>query len=270
MSPHDKLRRLRENLRSRPNLAIAFSGGIDSAFLLKVAAETLGSERVLAITARAVNFPEWEDREADAFARSLSVRHMHLEFDILALPGFVENSPERCYHCKKALFEILRETALQNGVTSLADGANRDDVGDYRPGMRATRELGVLSPLLEADIGKADIRALAKEMGIEAWNKPSFACLASRIPYGQRITGKDLEMIGKAEQLFLDLGFRNVRVRRHGDLARVEVNPDDRVRFFDLELMDRVDAELRKIGFAYAALDLRGYRTGSMNETIRA
>jgi uncharacterized protein len=268
VSDSEKLSRLNAVLAAHSPLAIAFSGGVDSAFLLKAAVTALGADKVLAITARAVAFPDRENREATGLAEELGVRHLQLDFDVLSLPEFVANTPERCYHCKKALFEAMREEAGRNGFSTLADGANVDDEGDYRPGMRATKELGVISPLREAELRKADIRALSRGMGIVAWDKPSFACLASRFPYGQRITREDLARVEAAERYFLEQGWKNIRVRVHGDVARIEVDPGERVRFFDTEMMDRVDAAMRGLGFGYAALDLRGYRTGSMNEVL--
>lgn len=236
--------------------------------LLKLAVDALDVDGVLAITAKGINFPEREFLEAEEFARILGVRHICLDFDALAIPEFVANSPERCYHCKKKLMEAVIEAARRNGAAAVADGANLDDAGDHRPGMRAATELGVISPLREAGIGKAEIREMLKEMRLPAWNKPSFACLASRIPYGQSISAGDLAKVGQAEQFFLDLGFRNVRIRLHGNLARVEVDPGERMRFFDVDFMDTVGGTLRDMGFAYSALDFLGYRSGSMNETL--
>ncbi len=268
MTSQEKLHALRDRLRRTPKLAISFSGGVDSAFLLKVAADTLGPENVLALTARAANFPDREFREAEEFARRLGVEHVVLDLDIMAIPGFAENTPERCYFCKLGIFTAILEMARKRGFDTLADGANTDDAGDYRPGMRATRELGVASPLREAGLAKADIRALSRGMDLPFWDKPAFACLASRFPYGQPITEADMARIARAERYFLGLGFRNIRVRLHGDLARVEADPDEMPKFFEVEFMRRVDGELRRMGFSYAALDLRGYRTGSMNETL--
>lgn len=250
--------------------ALAFSGGVDSAFLLKKAALFLGRGKVTAITVRAANFPEREFAEATAFARECGVRHEVLDWDFMSSPEAAANTPERCYHCKKALFTKIRAVASACGHEYLADGANRDDDNDYRPGARAARELGVISPLREAGLGKADIRASLKEMGVAIWNKPAFACLASRIPYGVPVTREALARIESAEEFLLEAGFRNIRVRHHGNLARIEVDPGERERFFREDLWERVDAKFRELGYAYSALDLRGYRMGSMNETIAA
>lgn len=270
MTTREKWEKLDALLRQTPNLAIAYSGGVDSSFLLKAAVDALGRDGVTAITVRAVNFPAWEIEEAGAFARSLGVEPVFLDLDVTTVPGFSENSPERCYFCKKEIFSAIWEAARRRGAASLADGANLDDDGDYRPGTRAVHELGAISPLRQAGLTKADIRALAREMGLPFWNKPSFACLASRIPYGQPATAEAMAKIERAERYFLDSGLRNVRVRLHGDLARVEVEPADMPRLLDVETLRRTDAALRAMGFAYATLDMRGYRTGSMNETLSA
>ena len=269
MSIREKLEELKTRLRRIPRLAVSFSGGVDSALLLKVAVDTLGSERVVAITAKGANFPDREFREAEELVRQLGVRHVLLDFDVMAVTGFVENSPERCYHCKKELFLAALDAAQREGADALADGANTDDEGDYRPGMRATAELGIVSPLREAGMGKADIRQLLKEFGMPDWNKPSLACLASRIPYGTAIAKEDMERVDRAECFLLGAGLRNVRVRHHGDLARIEVEAEDKRRFFeDAAFADGVVAALRDIGYKYVTLDLKGYRTGSMNEGL--
>lgn len=265
MTIDKKYETLQQILRSYGRLAIALSGGVDSAFLVKAAVETLGRDNVMAVTARAANFPEREDGDATALAAELAIRHEHLDFDVLGVSGFVENSSERCYHCKKSLFEAVIATANRAGMTVVADGANTDDDADFRPGARAVRELGVVSPLREAGLAKDEIRALSQRMGLALWDKPSFACLASRVPYGLAITGEILERVDRAERFFFELGFANVRVRAHGEVARIEVDPSDRHLFFDEEFMDQVNEAMLASGFTYAALDLKGYRTGSMN-----
>jgi uncharacterized protein len=243
---------------------------VDSAFLLDAAVEALGAEHVVAATVRGINFPEWEGREAGEFAARLGVRHIVIPWDAMALPEFVENSPMRCYHCKKAVFGAALAAVRALGIETLADGTNVDDAGDYRPGREAAREMGVVSPLRESGLGKDDIRALLKKRGIALWEKPSFACLASRVPYGEPITAEALTRIERAEEFLLGLGFRIVRVRHHGNMARIEVGAGERERFFRENLWDRVDGELRRLGYAYVTLDMRGYRTGSLNETLRA
>lgn len=267
MEAQEKFEKLKENLRSLGSLAVAFSGGVDSTFLLKTAFDVLG-DRVVAVTARSSTYPEREFREAQEFARKLGVKHVVIDSEELEIKGYADNPANRCYYCKRELFGKVRKTAAQCGVRYVADGSNQDDLGDYRPGMKAVAELKVVSPLKDAGMTKEDIRLLSKELGLPTWNKPSFACLASRFPYGQKITREKLAMVDRAEQFLLDLGFRQIRVRHHGDLARIEVGADERPRFFDVKLMDRVYEEFRKIGFTYVALDLKGYRTGSMNEAI--
>jgi pyridinium-3,5-biscarboxylic acid mononucleotide sulfurtransferase len=267
MNAHEKLIKLEEDIRNMGSLAVSFSGGVDSTFLLKVASDVLGN-KALAVTARSSTYPEREYKEAEAFAKTLGVKHIVIVSEELEIEGYSENPVNRCYFCKHELFEKVKEVAKQNGMRYVADGSNLDDLGDYRPGMQAVKELEVVSPLKAAEMTKDDIRLLSKEMGLPTWNKPAFACLASRFPYGQKITKEKLAMVDKAEQFLLDLGFRQVRVRHHGDLARIEVGAPELSRFFDEELIEKVYTEFKKIGFTYVSLDLKGYRTGSMNETI--
>lgn len=267
MELHEKYHLLKENLKKMGSVAIAFSGGVDSTFLLKVAYDVLGNHAV-AVTARSSTYPEREYREAVEFAKKLGVRHLVITSEELEIEGFSENPTNRCYFCKNELFTKIKEIAKQLNIHYVADGSNYDDLGDYRPGLQAVKELGVVSPFRDAGMTKEDIRKLSKELGLPTWNKQAFACLSSRFPYGQKITKEKLEMVDKAEQFLLDLGFQNVRVRHHGDIARIEVSPQERSKFFDLELMDKVYKAFKEIGFPYTALDLKGYRTGSMNETI--
>lgn len=267
MDVHEKLKQLRENLSNMQSLALAFSGGVDSSFLLKVAGEVLG-DQVLAVTARSSTYPEREYREAEALAESFGVRHMTIMSEELEIDGFADNPPNRCYFCKHELFDKVKEIAVREKIRYVADGSNLDDLGDYRPGLKAVKELEVVSPLREAGLHKEEIRLLSREMGLPTWNKQAFACLASRFPYGEKITREKLAMVDKAEQFLLDLGFRQVRVRHHGNLARIEVGGTERDRFFTENLMDKVYSELKQIGFTYVALDMKGYRTGSMNEAI--
>ncbi len=265
--PHaEKFGRLQKILSGYGKLAVAYSGGVDSVFLLQAAAKTLGAENVLALTVRAENFPASEFRDAETFARSAGVRHSIADLDVFAIPGFIENSPERCYFCKKELFGHAAAQARENGFPVLADGANVDDLGDYRPGTRAARELGVVSPLQEAGLRKSEIRDLLRHFGIPIHAKPAYACLASRIPCGVPIDRDTLRRIEAAEEFFHTAGFAQVRVRVHGDVARVELPPEERDRFAREGCWERAAEALRQAGFVYAALDLSGYRQGNMNK----
>ena len=256
-----------ETLRSYGSAAVAFSGGVDSTFLLRAAKEALG-DRVVAVTAVIEAVPERELLAAKDFCAKLGVRHVLVHPDVMALPGFYENPPDRCYHCKKRIFSALLQAASDSGAAVLCEGSNVDDEGDYRPGLRAIAELQVKSPLREACMTKAMIRACSRELGLDTWDKPSCACLASRFAYGERITAEGLRRVDAAEAFLHDLGLRQVRVRVHGSLARIEAEPDDIPRLAASELRGRIEQTFRALGFAYTALDLRGYRTGSMNEVL--
>ena len=260
-----KLARLRTLLRETGGIAIAFSSGVDSTFLLKVAHEELG-EKAIAVTARSHSFPKREQDEAAAFCAREGIRQVVVESEELAIPGFRQNPTNRCYLCKKELFTKILEIARTEGLSAVAEGSNADDLGDYRPGLQAVQELGIRSPLREAELTKDDIRALSRRMGLPTWNKPSFACLASRFPYGEEITEERLGRVERAEQYLLDLGFGQVRVRLHGDLARIELCAGDIPKA--VEQREKIHAALKGFGFAYVAIDLQGYRTGSMNEGL--
>ena len=262
-----KLETLRASLREAHSALVAFSSGVDSTFLLHVAHEELG-DRVVAVTARSRSFPKRELDEAADFCRAEGVRHVVIDSEELDVPGFAENPPDRCYHCKRELFGKLVAFARENGLAAVLEGSNVDDDGDYRPGRRAIRELGVRSPLRDAGLTKAEIRALSRAMGLPTADKPSFACLASRFPYGERITAAGLERVERAERWLRDagLGLSQLRVRSHGDLARIEVPSGDIPRL--AAHAAEISAALKEFGFAYTALDLQGYRTGSLNETL--
>ena len=268
MAMTEKLAHLKELLREMDGAVVAFSSGVDSTFLLRVAHEVLG-ERVIAATIRSHTFPKRELDEAVAFCRAEGVRHEIIDSEELDIPGFAENPPDRCYHCKRELFSRLLAFAHANGLAAVLEGSNLDDDGDYRPGRRAIKELGIRSPLHEAGLSKVEIRALSREMGLTTSDKPSFACLASRFPYGERITAGALERVERAEQWLLDAGFglRQLRVRSHGDMARIEV-PQDAIPRLAARAAE-IAAAFKELGFSYVALDLLGYRTGSMNETLK-
>jgi len=262
-----KDKRLRDFLEGYGSLVVAFSGGLDSSLLLAAAHDVLG-DRMLAVTAVSPIYPRRERAAAEALARALGVRFLQIETGDVARADFAANPPERCYLCKRELFGKLREIARKEKMAYVADGANADDLNDYRPGMRAARELGVVSPLVEAGLTKEDIRALSKRLGLATWDKASSACLASRIPYGEPITREKLAMIEAAEEFLEALGFRQVRVRHHGNVARIEVAPDEIERLASAAVRERVVHKLREIGYHYVCLDAEGYRTGSLNEVL--
>lgn len=263
----EKFQLLKDNIKKRGSAAIAFSGGVDSTFLVKVANEVLGN-KLIAVTATSSTYPERELKEAIKYAKDIGVKHLIISSEELDIDGFASNPKNRCYHCKKELYTKINKVAKENSVKYVFDGSNLDDNGDYRPGMQAARELEVISPLKEANLTKVDIRELSKQLGLPTWNKPAFACLSSRFPYGKKITLPKLKMVDEAEQFLLDIGIRQVRVRHHGEIARIEVSPEERVKFFDIEVMNNIGNKFKQIGFTYVTLDILGYRTGSMNEVL--
>ena len=249
------------------SVAIAFSGGVDSTFLAAVAAKVLG-DQALSVTALSPTYPEHEQKEAGILAKKLGIRHVCVESNELLIPGYEENPPDRCYHCKNELFKVLRDVADREGLRWIADGTNADDLRDYRPGRRAAKEREVRSPLLEAGLSKLEIRELSGKMNLPTANKPAYACLASRVPYGSRITAGKLAAIDKVETCIRKLGFGQVRVRHHGTIARIEVEQGEISRICEPAARKKIVATARRAGFKYVSLDLQGYRTGSMNETL--
>lgn len=262
-----KMEFLKQYLANLESVAIAFSSGVDSTFLLKMAHEVLG-EHVIAVTAKSSSFPGRELEEAKAFCQKEGIRQIIFEAKELEIEGFSQNPPNRCYLCKRAFLEKIKVIAGENGMAYVAEGSNVDDEGDYRPGMLAVEELGIKSPLREARLTKQEIRLLSRRLGLDTWEKPSFACLSSRFPYGETITKEKLAMVEQGEELLLELGFSQFRVRIHGAMARIEVLPEDFPRLIQEEIRNRITEQFREYGFTYVAMDLTGYRTGSMNEVL--
>jgi uncharacterized protein len=259
-----KLESLKKVLGQYSHMAVAFSGGVDSTLLAKMAYEMYG-ENAIAITIHSNMHSNVEIEESKALAKAIGITHIVQEVNAYEIPNFVENDTLRCYHCKTAIFNKIKSIALKHDIDIVSDGTNFDDLKDYRPGLKALEELNIKSPLKDAGLTKDDIRTLSKELSLPTWSKAAFACLATRIPTGEAITEDKLRKIEQGENFLHDKGFHQYRVRCHGDLVRIEVDPKERCRFFDESFMDEVVSRFKTIGFKYVSLDLKGYTQGSMN-----
>jgi len=267
-STHVQLARLRALLRDMGSVLVCYSGGIDSALVLAVAHQELGVERAVALTAVSPSLPQREREAAAAFARSLGANHQLVASQEIQRPDYVKNAPDRCFHCKTELYQIAQAKAEQWGLSTVVNGTNCDDLGDYRPGLHAAELAQVRSPLCEAGLTKRDVRALAQLLELDLWDKPASACLASRIPYGTQVTPARLQQIEALESTLQALGFAQVRVRHHEQVARIEVPKSDLARLVAPEIAQLVEQAGRKVGFRYVTVDLQGYRTGSLNEAL--
>jgi uncharacterized protein len=263
-----KNERLIRLLRDAGSLLVAFSGGVDSSFLLAAAHETLG-ERAVAATAISEIYPKRETDGAVKFTRDRGIEHILFQSDEMNLSAFVSNRPDRCYYCKRSLFEKLVAIAQEKGIECVAHAANMDDLGDYRPGLRAAKEMGVMAPLVDVGLRKEEIRFLSKEIGLSTWDKPAMSCLATRIPYGSTVTAEKLKMIEQSEAFLFDKGIRQCRVRHHGSVARIELEGPGLRMIMGDELRKAIVRKFKEIGFLHVAVDLEGYVSGSMNRALK-
>jgi len=264
----EKLTRLEEYIRGLGSLAVGFSGGVDSSLLLVVAANVLG-DKAMAITGVDASIPERELKEAKEFCKEREIRHIICKVNPMKEESYRHNSPDRCYFCKHGIFTEIKKIAAENGIEYVAEGSNMDDLGDYRPGLKAVEELSVKSPLREAGLTKQDIREISKALGLPTWSKPAYACLASRFVYGEEITEEKLRMLDQAEQFLIEQGFLEERVRIHGNIARIEVPAKDIERLASEEIREAVYEKFKALGFMFVTIDMKGYKMGSMNATLQ-
>ncbi len=264
----ERYQRLQEILRALESVAVAFSAGVDSTFLLKVAVDTLGPENVVAVTGRSDSLARAEFEETRKLAQSIGAEHVVLDTNEFENPNYTANPQNRCYFCKSALFTQMKPFIGERGINAMVSGTNADDLGDFRPGIEAGREQGVRSPIAEAGLTKDDLRILSERLGLPTYDKPASPCLSSRIPYGEEVTSEKLRMIEAGETFLRELGIRECRVRHHNNLARIEVPPELIPKLAEPETAARIDEHFRSLGFSYVSLDLRGFRSGSLNEVI--
>ena len=267
MDTQEKLKKLRDNIKALKSVVVAFSGGVDSSLVAKVCYDVLG-DKALAVTARSETYPAYEYEEAKKIAKEIGIPHITIDTSELGIKGFAENPPNRCYFCKSELFGKLKEIAQEKGYKNVADGANLDDAGEYRPGLDAANELEVCSPLKESGLRKADIREISKHLNLSNWNKPSYACMSSRFPYGQSITEEKLTIVVAAENYLRSIGLKQFRVRHHDTIARIEVLPEDIPALLQNGKRKELVKKFKEIGYKYVTIDMEGYRSGSMNEVL--